>query len=76
MRLPSLSRFRRGIGGRLGSRTPDVCRENGGLLVAVTARDDDADGLSLINDVRILFHSSSLDDAALRQRRCPLGRNS
>jgi hypothetical protein len=43
------------------------------LLVAVTARDDDANGLSLIDDVCILFHSSSLDVASLRQRRCPSG---
>jgi hypothetical protein len=30
------------------------------LLVAVTARDDDANGLSLIDDFRILFHYASL----------------
>jgi hypothetical protein len=43
------------------------------LLVAVAARDDDADRFCLIDDVRILFHSSSLDDAVVGQRRCPFG---
>ncbi len=61
MLLPSLRRFRRGIGAGLGSRTPDVCREDGGLLVAVTARDDDAYGLRLIDDFWVLFHYASLD---------------
>ena len=53
-----LRRARRGIGRRLGHRTPDVRGENGSRLRLVPAGDDNADRLWFYNILTNLLHFS------------------